>query len=175
MSRVLNEILVPAGGAPARVEEVQLTEAIVELVRAGFGVAVLARWAVKPIVASGRLVARPLTSRGLHCRWSVVMRKDLCANRLRTCVHRSARRARAGREVPGTGRRVPHCRAPASKVTEGRRRLPCRGGRLLCRSAGHTNGRTISGAAIAAAFQHVFPVVVNDDLRPVDAENHSGR
>ena len=76
-SRVLNEILVPAGGAPARVEEVQLTEAIVELVRAGFGVSVLARWAVRPMVASGRLVARPLTARGLHRRWSAVLPKDL--------------------------------------------------------------------------------------------------
>jgi LysR family transcriptional regulator for metE and metH len=76
-SRVLNEILLPAGAAPSRVEEVQLTEAIVELVRAGFGVSVLARWAVQPLVGSGRLVARPLTSRGLHRRWSAVMPKDL--------------------------------------------------------------------------------------------------
>jgi LysR family transcriptional regulator for metE and metH len=76
-SRVLNEILLPAGAAPSRVEEVQLTEAIVELVRAGLGVSVLARWAVQPLVASGRLVARPLTSRGLHRRWSAVMPKDL--------------------------------------------------------------------------------------------------
>jgi LysR family transcriptional regulator, regulator for metE and metH len=76
-SRVLNEILLPAGAVPARVEEVQLTEAIVELVRAGLGVAVLARWAVRPMVASRRLVARPLTARGLHRRWSAVMPKDL--------------------------------------------------------------------------------------------------
>ena len=74
---MLNEILLPAGAAPSRVEEVQLTEAIVELVRAGLGVSVLARWAVQPLVASGRLVARPLTSRGLHRRWSAVMPKDL--------------------------------------------------------------------------------------------------
>jgi LysR family transcriptional regulator, regulator for metE and metH len=76
-SRVLNEILLPAGAVPARVEEVQLTEAIVELVRAGLGVAVLARWAVHPMVASRRLVARPLTARGLRRRWSAVMPKDL--------------------------------------------------------------------------------------------------
>ncbi len=76
-SSVLNEILLPAGAVPARVEEVQLTEAIVELVRAGLGVAVLARWAVHPMVAAGRLAARPLTARGLHRRWSAVMPKDI--------------------------------------------------------------------------------------------------
>jgi len=41
--------------------EVQLTEAITELVKAGLGVAVLARWAVQPLVDAGTLVARPLT------------------------------------------------------------------------------------------------------------------
>jgi len=34
-------------------------------------------WAVEPIVKSGALVARPLTARGLHRRWSAVMPKDL--------------------------------------------------------------------------------------------------
>jgi len=76
-SRVLNEVLLPAGVALERIEEVQLTEAIIELVRAGLGVSVIARWAVQPIVGSGTLVARPLTARGLHRRWSAVMPKDL--------------------------------------------------------------------------------------------------
>ena len=76
-SRTLNGILLPNAAVPARVEEVQLTEAIVEMVRAGLGVAVLARWAVQPMVASGRLVARSLTARGLRRRWSAVRPKPL--------------------------------------------------------------------------------------------------
>ena len=76
-SLVLNEVLLPAGAVPARIDEVQLTEAIVELVKAGLGVSVIARWAVEPIVKSGALVARPLTARGTHRRWSAVMPKDL--------------------------------------------------------------------------------------------------
>ena len=76
-SRVLQEVLLPAGVSPARIEEVQLTEAITELVKAGLGVAFLARWAVQPLVDAGAIVARPLTARGLHREWRAVMPKDL--------------------------------------------------------------------------------------------------
>lgn len=76
-SRVLQEVLLPAGAGPARLEEVQLTEAITELVRAGMGISILARWAVEPLVAARALVARPLTARGLRRRWSAVTPKDL--------------------------------------------------------------------------------------------------
>jgi LysR family transcriptional regulator for metE and metH len=76
-SLVLNQVLLPNGAVPGRIDEVQLTEAIIELVKAGLGISVIARWAVEPIVKSGALVARPLTARGLHRRWSAVMPKDL--------------------------------------------------------------------------------------------------
>lgn len=76
-SRVLQEVLVPSGNAPARIEEVMLTESIAELVKAGLGVSVLARWAVQPLVETGSLVARPLTAHGLHREWRAVMPKDL--------------------------------------------------------------------------------------------------
>ena len=78
-SRVLQDVLLPAGAAPARIEEVTLTEAITELVKAGLGVAVLARWAVQPLVDAGALVARPLTARGLRREWRAVMPKDLAS------------------------------------------------------------------------------------------------
>jgi LysR family transcriptional regulator for metE and metH len=73
----LQNVLLPAGAAPAKVEEVQLTEAITELVKAGLGVAVLARWAVQPLVDAGAILARPLTARGLHRQWRAVMPRDL--------------------------------------------------------------------------------------------------
>ena len=76
-SRVLQEVLVPSGHAPARVEEVMLTESIAELVKAGLGVSVLARWAVQPLVDAGSVVIRPLTARGLRREWRAVMPKDL--------------------------------------------------------------------------------------------------
>jgi LysR family transcriptional regulator for metE and metH len=76
-SRVLQEVLVPSGHVPARVEEVMLTESIAELVKAGLGVSVLARWAVQPLVDAGSIVIRPLTARGLRREWRAVMPKDL--------------------------------------------------------------------------------------------------
>jgi LysR family transcriptional regulator for metE and metH len=76
-SRVLQDVLLPAGISPARIEEVQLTEAITELVKAGLGVAALARWAVQPLIDAGTVVARPLTARGLHRVWWAVMPKHL--------------------------------------------------------------------------------------------------
>jgi len=76
-SRVLQEVLVPSGHVPARVEEVMLTESIAELVKAGLGVSILARWAVQPLVDAGSIVIRPLTARGLRRQWRAVMLKDL--------------------------------------------------------------------------------------------------
>ena len=73
----LQNVLIPAGALPARIEEVQLTEAITELVKAGLGVAILARWAVQPLVDAGAIVARSLPARGMHRVWSAVTPKDL--------------------------------------------------------------------------------------------------
>src|SRR5436853_188951 len=73
----LQNVLLPAGAAPARVEEVQLTEAIAELVKAGLGVAILARWAVQPLINAGAIVGHTLPSRRMHRVWSAVMPKDL--------------------------------------------------------------------------------------------------
>jgi LysR family transcriptional regulator, regulator for metE and metH len=76
----LQNVLLPAGAGPARVEEVQLTEAITELVKAGLGVAILARWAVQPLIDAGTIVGRALPARGMRRVWSAVMRKDLAAS-----------------------------------------------------------------------------------------------
>jgi LysR family transcriptional regulator for metE and metH len=70
---VFTLFLEPAGVTPRRVSAIQLTEAILELVRAGTGVAVLARWAVRPHLKTGELRAVPLTRRGLERRWRAAM------------------------------------------------------------------------------------------------------
>jgi LysR family transcriptional regulator for metE and metH len=75
-STLLNEVLRPAGVRPRRISRVELTEAIVEMVKAGMGISVMARWAITPYVRAGVLRAIPLTESGFHRRWSAVYRVD---------------------------------------------------------------------------------------------------
>jgi LysR family transcriptional regulator for metE and metH len=63
------EVLAPAGVTPRKVSHIQLTEAIIEMVRANVGVTVLARWAAAPYLADGRLVGVRVTSRGVARQW----------------------------------------------------------------------------------------------------------
>jgi LysR family transcriptional regulator for metE and metH len=70
---IFQKVLVPAGVKPKQVSRVELSEAIIEMVKAGLGISVMARWAVAPHTESGTLRALPLTARGLHRQWSAAM------------------------------------------------------------------------------------------------------
>jgi LysR family transcriptional regulator for metE and metH len=72
-STLFREVLDPAGVTPLRVSRVELTEAILELARAGLGVAFLARWAVAPYVRSGALATVRVSKRGIHRQWSAAV------------------------------------------------------------------------------------------------------
>jgi LysR family transcriptional regulator for metE and metH len=67
---LFKEVLDPAGVVPRRHSAIQLTEAIVEMVKAGQGVSVLARWAAEPYVLNGTLAAVRLTEAGIRRQWS---------------------------------------------------------------------------------------------------------
>ena len=66
---LFREVLIPAGVRPRNVMHIQLTEAIIELVKAGAGISVMAGWVVEPEVRSGTLQAVRLTRNGLRRRW----------------------------------------------------------------------------------------------------------
>jgi len=76
---VFRKMLQPAGIRPKQVLQMQLTEAILEMVKAGLGVSVLARWAVREQIESGALRAVPLTANGCRRQWSAAMLKDKIA------------------------------------------------------------------------------------------------
>ena len=72
----LTQILAPAGVTPRNVQQIQLTEAMIELVKGGMGVAVLARWAVAPHVASGSIRALPITKSGWRRQWQAAVLRN---------------------------------------------------------------------------------------------------
>jgi LysR family transcriptional regulator, regulator for metE and metH len=69
-SFVFRHVLDPAGLSPARVSFIMLTEAMIELARAGTGVGVMPRWSAQRAIASGAVVPLPITRRGLRRQWS---------------------------------------------------------------------------------------------------------
>lgn len=64
-------VLRPAGIEPGRHIAVVLTEALIEMVKAGMGIAVVSSWTVKPYIDAGMLVGIPLTRRGFTLHWQV--------------------------------------------------------------------------------------------------------
>jgi LysR family transcriptional regulator for metE and metH len=72
-SHALQRFLGPAAVWPKRFSAIQLTEGVIELVKAGAGVSPLAQWAVAPHLGGESLVARRLGRGGLHRQWSAAM------------------------------------------------------------------------------------------------------
>lgn len=74
-SFVLQRVLAPAGHTPARLSFIMLTEAMIEMARAGLGVAVLPRWSAQPSIAARSLIALSITRRGIRRYWTAATLK----------------------------------------------------------------------------------------------------
>ena len=75
-STLLTKILEPAGIRPRKIQEVLLTEVILEMIIGGLAIAALPRWAVGPRVASGVVMGVPLEPPGYRWQWSVAQLRD---------------------------------------------------------------------------------------------------
>jgi LysR family transcriptional regulator for metE and metH len=73
-STVYRRVLAPAGVSPRQVTPIQLTEAMIELVKSSMGVGVLARWAVQRELDAGTLVGASLGAEGVRRRWRAATR-----------------------------------------------------------------------------------------------------
>ena len=74
-SFVLQRILKPSGLVPARLSFIMLTEAMIEMARAGLGVAVLPRWSAQPAIAARSLIPLSITRRGVRRYWTAATLK----------------------------------------------------------------------------------------------------
>ncbi|MGD9903333.1 MAG: LysR family transcriptional regulator [Vicinamibacterales bacterium] len=68
-SDIYRYVLTPAGVEPGRVSKVPLTEAILELIRAGQGIGIMARWAIEPALKAGTVRAVRIGRRGVFRAW----------------------------------------------------------------------------------------------------------
>lgn len=66
---IYQQVLIPAGVSPRQLSSVQLTEAILEMVKAGMGVSAIAGWAIAPYVKSKQVRAVRLTRNGVRRHW----------------------------------------------------------------------------------------------------------
>jgi LysR family transcriptional regulator, regulator for metE and metH len=68
-SFIVQKVLRPAGIALQRVTYLQLTEGIIEMVKAGMGVSVLPRWSIVNAIASGGIKPLRITRQGVFRKW----------------------------------------------------------------------------------------------------------
>jgi len=95
----MRDLLIQEQAPMPELQEVPLTEAIVELVRADLGVGLMSRWAVSPYEDAGEIVTRRFTKDGLREQWSAVYRPD-AADRLPLARLSELLRARPARTTP---------------------------------------------------------------------------
>ena len=70
---LIERVLLEAGVFPRIAMEMDHMEAVTEMVRAGLGIAVVPRWAVRAEIDSGSLVALPIGKSGLSRSWGLGM------------------------------------------------------------------------------------------------------
>ena len=110
-SFTIQTILRPAGVVPRRVSFVMLTEAILEMVKAGLGISVMQTWAIEPALRAGDVRAIPITRAGIHRQWhaaTLVAAAD--TPHVESFIDLLARRSMPARRRPLSVRR----RAPSS-------------------------------------------------------------
>lgn len=85
---LFSQVLTPAGVKPKQVMQVQVTEAILEMVKAGLAINVMASWIVEPYLKSNEIKLIPVTKRGIHRTWyAITMKQENPPQYLENFVH----------------------------------------------------------------------------------------
>jgi LysR family transcriptional regulator for metE and metH len=75
-SNLFQKILIPAGIVPKEVITLPMTDAIIDMVRAGLGITVMVKWAALPYFKLTGLIPISLTRKGVRRTWYAVTPKD---------------------------------------------------------------------------------------------------
>lgn len=67
--KLFNSVLIPSGIKPKKVMPIQVTDAVLQMIKAGMGVQVMARWMVRPYLDDYGLTMVPVTKKGLYLTW----------------------------------------------------------------------------------------------------------
>jgi LysR family transcriptional regulator for metE and metH len=70
--RLYNQLLIPEGITPKRTIPIEYTEAALEMIRAGMGVKVVAKWIIEPYLVDQRLEVIPVTKKGMFRTWYAI-------------------------------------------------------------------------------------------------------
>ena len=73
---LFTQVLIPEGIKPKQVMQVQVADAIVEMVKAGLGVNVMAKWILEPFLKDKSIALVPVTKRGIHRTWHAITLKQ---------------------------------------------------------------------------------------------------
>lgn len=76
-SFIVKNVLRPAGVEPTNVAYLQLTEGILEMVKAGMGASVLPKWSISAALASHDVAAVRITKGGVFRKWYAVTQNDV--------------------------------------------------------------------------------------------------
>jgi LysR family transcriptional regulator for metE and metH len=76
-SFIVKNVLRPAGVEPRNVTYLQLTEGILEMVKAGMGASVLPKWSIATALRSGDVAAVRITRNGVFRKWYAVTQNDV--------------------------------------------------------------------------------------------------
>jgi LysR family transcriptional regulator for metE and metH len=74
-SFMLQRVLAPAGLVASRVSFIMLTEAIIEMAKAGVGVGILPRWSAHAAIAARAVVPLSITRKGVRRQWTAATLK----------------------------------------------------------------------------------------------------
>ena len=73
---IFQRVLLPNRVTPRKHTRIQLTEAIIEMVKADLGITVMARWAARYYLKSKKLVATPVAGHALERTWYAAMIRE---------------------------------------------------------------------------------------------------